>query len=363
MHDASAETRAHAAAAGCRRTAATAAARAGLPTPSTSRPPDTSRPAPARRALGGGARAGGAPGRLRAPRLGRVARRVAVLLELIKFSHTVFALPFALIGALLAANYPVAGSGWRVFPAPATLGWILVAMVGARTAAMGLNRLIDCRIDAANPRTAGRALPAGLVSPGQVAALVGAALALLLVAAWRLNPLCLALAPLAVACFTLYAYTKRFTSLSHVVLGVCLAGAPLGAWIAVRGTADWAIVPLCLAVVCWLAGFDTLYALQDIDFDRAHGLKSIPVRLGIARSLLVARGFHAAMALFLASLPAFFPLGGWYLAGLLAVAGLLAYEHSLLRPDDLSKLDVAFFNVNGTISLTFFAATLVDLVL
>jgi 4-hydroxybenzoate polyprenyltransferase len=286
-----------------------------------------------------------------------------VLLEMIKFSHTVFALPFAFSGALLAANYPRPGSGWGVFPAASTVGWILVAMVGARTAAMGLNRLIDHRIDADNPRTAGRALPAGLVSRGQVAALVAASTGLLLLAAARLNPLCLALAPVALGLFALYSYTKRFTSLSHVVLGVCLAGAPLGAWIAVRGTADWAIAPLCLAVVCWLAGFDVLYALQDLDFDRRAGLHSIPARLGVARSLRVARALHAGTVLLLAALPLALPLGGWYLAGVAAIAALLAYEHALLAPDDLSKLDVAFFNVNGTISLTFLAVTLLDLLL
>jgi 4-hydroxybenzoate polyprenyltransferase len=286
-----------------------------------------------------------------------------VLLEAIKFSHTVFALPFALSGALLAANFPTPGSGPGILPSAATLGWILAAMVGARTAAMGLNRLIDHGIDAANPRTAGRALPAGLVTRGQVAAMVAAATLLLLVAAARLGPLCLALAPVALGLFTLYSYTKRFTSLSHVVLGVCLAGAPLGAWIAVRGTADWAVVPLCLAVVCWLAGFDVLYALQDIDFDRRAGLRSIPARLGVARSLLVARAFHVAMLLLLACLPMVLPLGGWYLAGLAGIGALLAYEHSLLAPDDLSKLDVAFFNVNGVVSVTFLAATLVDLAL
>lgn len=291
------------------------------------------------------------------------ASRLAVLLEMIKFSHTVFALPFAGVGALLAVSYPEARSGWAALPAPATLGWILLAMVGARTAAMGLNRLIDHRLDAINPRTATRALPAGLVTRGQVGLLVAAATLVMLLAAARLNPLCLALAPVALACFTLYAYTKRFTSLSHLVLGVCLAGAPLGAWIAVRGSADWAILPLCAAVVCWLAGFDTLYALQDLDFDRRAGLRSIPVRLGIRGALLAARAFHAAMVVLLASLPVVFPLGGWYLAGVAAVAVLLVHEHRLLSPGDLAKLDVAFFNVNGTISVTFFAATLLDLVL
>ncbi len=292
-----------------------------------------------------------------------LARRTAVLLEMIKFSHTVFALPFAGIGALLAVNYSEAKSGWAVLPSAGTLGLILLAMVGARTAAMGLNRLIDHRIDARNPRTASRALPAGLVTRGQVIALVLVATLVLLAAAAALNPLCLALAPVALGCFTLYSYTKRFTSLSHVVLGVCLAGAPLGAWIAVRGTVDWAILPLCLAVVGWLAGFDTLYALQDLEFDRRAGLKSIPAGLGVRGSLLAARGFHATMALLLASLPVFFPLGAWYLAGLAAVAALLAYEHSLLAPDDLSKLDVAFFNVNGTISVTLLVVTLLDLLL
>ncbi|HWP34917.1 MAG TPA: UbiA-like polyprenyltransferase, partial [Thermodesulfobacteriota bacterium] len=214
-----------------------------------------------------------------------------------------------------------------------------------------------------NPRTAGRALPAGLVSRGEVAALVGGGTALLLVAAARLGPLCLALSPVALAAFVLYPYTKRFTSLSHLVLGVCLAGAPLGAWIAVRGTADWAVAPLCLAVVFWLAGFDTLYALQDLDFDRAYGLRSLPARLGAARALVAARAFHAATAALLASLPAVLPLGRWYLAGVAAVCALLAYEHSLVRADDLSRLDVAFFNVNGTISVTLFAATLADLLL
>lgn len=286
-----------------------------------------------------------------------------MLLEMIKFSHTVFALPFAAVGALLAVSYPDGRSGLAALPASATLGWILLAMVGARTAAMGLNRLIDHGIDGANPRTAGRALPAGLVTRGQVALLVAVATLVMLFAAARLNPLCLALAPVALACFTLYAYTKRFTSLSHLVLGVCLAGAPLGAWIAVRGSADWAVLPLCAAVVFWLAGFDTLYALQDVEFDRRSGLRSLPVRLGVRGSLLAARGFHATMVLLLASLPVVFPLGVWYLAGVAGVAALLVYEHRLLAPDDLSKLDLAFFNVNGTISVGFFLATLVDLVL
>jgi 4-hydroxybenzoate polyprenyltransferase len=289
------------------------------------------------------------------------ARTATVLLEMVKFSHTVFALPFALTGALLAANYPEPGRGLAALPAPATLGWILVAMVGARTAAMGLNRLVDHHIDAANPRTAGRALPAGLVTRAQVVALVAVAALVMLLAASRLNPLCLALAPVALALFTLYSYTKRFTSLSHVVLGVCLAGAPLGAWVAVRGTVDLAVLPLCLAVVCWLAGFDVLYALQDVEFDRRAGLHSLPARLGVRRSLTLARAFHAVMVLLLVSLPLALPLGSVYVAGVVVVALLLAYEHSLLSPGDLSKLDVAFFNVNGTISVTFLAATLLDL--
>jgi 4-hydroxybenzoate polyprenyltransferase len=276
------------------------------------------------------------------------------LLEMIKFSHTVFAFPFALMGATLAAL----ASG-----APPTAGqifWICMAMVGARSAAMGLNRIIDAGIDAGNPRTASRHIPAGKVSRTEAWLFVGGSTALLLWAAWMLNPLCLVLAPIAIGLFVLYAYCKRFTSLAHVVLGVCLAGAPFGAWIALRGDLQWPVVVLGLAVLFWVAGFDIFYALQDVEFDRRKGLHSIPARLGNARAILVGKVFHGMMVALLALLPLGVPLGWIYYLGLFVVCCLIAYEHRLVKPDDLTKLDAAFFNMNGYISVTIFLFTLVD---
>ena len=276
------------------------------------------------------------------------------LLEMIKFSHTVFAFPFALMGATLAAL----ASG-----APPTAGqifWICMAMVGARSAAMGLNRIIDAGIDAGNPRTASRHIPAGKVSRTEAWLFVGGSTALLLWAAWMLNPLCLVLAPIAIGLFVLYAYCKRFTSLAHVVLGICLAGAPIGAWIALRGDLQWPVVVLGLAVLFWVAGFDIFYALQDVDFDRRKGLHSIPARLGNARAILVGKVFHGMMVALLALLPLGVPLGWIYYLGLFVVCCLIAYEHRLVKLDDLTKLDAAFFNMNGYISVTIFLFTLVD---
>ncbi len=276
------------------------------------------------------------------------------LLEMIKFSHTVFAFPFALMGVVLAAM----ANG-----APPTIGqivWICLAMVGARSGAMGLNRIIDARIDAENPRTANRHLPAGKISPAEAWLLVAAAFALLLFAAWMLNPLCFYLAPVALFFLTLYSYCKRFTALAHLVLGLCLAAAPVGAWIALRGAISWPILALGLAVLLWVAGFDIFYALQDLEFDREKGLHSIPSRLGIERSFLLARSFHAMMVFLLLLLPLGSGLGWIYLIGVGAVAGLLVYEHRLVRPGDLSRLDAAFFNMNGYISVTIFAFTLLD---
>ena len=273
---------------------------------------------------------------------------------MIKFSHTVFALPFALMGAVLAAL-----ANGR----PPTVGqifWICVAMAGARTVAMGLNRIIDARIDAENPRTAQRHLPAGRVSFVEAWLLVGGALGLFLLAAWMLNPLCFALTPVALTFLVLYSYCKRFTALAHVVLGLCLAAAPLGAWIALRGSIGWPAIILALAVMLWVAGFDIFYALQDMEFDRHYGLHSIPVKLGVERAILLVRLFHVGMMVLLFNL-LFTPGLGWiYLAGLLVVSGLLIYEHMLVRPDDLSKLDAAFFNMNGYISVTIFLFTLGD---
>ena len=277
--------------------------------------------------------------------------RVRVFLEMIKFSHTIFALPFAFTGALLAA---------RGLPTLSQAGWIVCAMVGARTAAMGLNRVIDADIDGRNPRTAGRAIPAGLLSRSAVLVFTALSVALMLFAARMLNPLCLSLAPLALAFLLLYSYCKRFTALAHVVLGVCLAGAPLGAWIAVRGSAELPAFLLGLAVLFWVAGFDILYALQDLEFDRESGLHSIPAALGVPGSLWTARVFHLAACAFLASLYLSMHLGPYYLAGLAASCAMLLYEHWLLRGGDLSKLDAAFFGMNGYISVTLCLATLLD---
>lgn len=283
--------------------------------------------------------------------------KVGTLLEMIKFSHTVFAFPFALMGATLASL----ASGRP--PTVAQVLWICLAMVGARTAAMGLNRIIDARIDAQNPRTAGRPLPAGTVSRFEAWLLVLVATALLLTAAAMLNPLCLALAPVALGFFVLYAYCKRFTALAHVVLGICLAAAPVGAWIALRGDLGWPVLVLGAAVLFWVAGFDIFYALQDVDFDRAKGLHSIPARLGVKNAILLGKLFHGAMVALLLLLPLGLPLGWLYYAGVAVISLLIAYEHQLVKPDDLSKLDAAFFNMNGYISVTIFAFTLADTLL
>lgn len=281
-------------------------------------------------------------------------RKLTALLEMIKFSHTVFAFPFALMGVVLASL--VSGTP----PTFAQVFWICVAMVGARTGAMGLNRIVDARIDAANPRTAERHLPAGKVSAAEAWLLVLGAFALLILAAGMLNPLCLKLAPVAIAFLVLYSYCKRFTSLAHVVLGVCLAAAPVGAWIALRGDIGWPVIGLGLAVLFWVAGFDVFYALQDYEFDRAQGLFSIPSRYGVERSFLIARLFHSAMIILLLTLVYTPGLGVIYLLGVAVVTGLLIYEHSLVQPNDLSRLDAAFFNMNGTISVTIFLFTLID---
>jgi len=275
-------------------------------------------------------------------------------LEMIKFSHTVFALPFALMGAILAA---------RGIPDGRTLLWILVAMVGARSGAMGMNRYADRDLDALNPRTRERALPRGLIRPGQVLVLVALSFALLLLAAYNLNPLCLALAPLAIVVLAGYSYTKRFTTLSHLILGLCLAFAPIGAWIAVAGRLEVAPLLLGAAVLCWVAGFDILYALADIPFDRAHGLFSIPALLGERGGLSVSLLLHALTPLLLAAVGSLLGLGAWYYAGVLFVLLLLAVEHVVIRRYGTSRLEFAFFNVNGILSVGVFLFTLADLLL
>ena len=273
--------------------------------------------------------------------------RIRTVLEMIKFEHSVFALPFALVGALLAAR---AGGGlptWR------QILWIVVAMVGARSAAMTMNRIADVEYDRRNPRTTRRALPAGELSLGFAWAFTALASAVLVIAAWQLNRLALELSPVALAILFFYSYTKRFTSWSHFVLGFCLGISPAAAWIAIRGSLDARMLILCAAVTLWVGGFDVLYACQDVEFDRAAGLHSIPKKLGIAKALLFARVMHVVMVTLLAWLAWSFHLAWPAWAGIAVVAALLAYEHSLVKPNDLSKMNAAFFTVNGYISLLF----------
>jgi 4-hydroxybenzoate polyprenyltransferase len=267
--------------------------------------------------------------------------------DAIKFEHTVFALPFAYVAMVLAADgWP----GWRV------VIWVTLAMAGARTLAMSVNRLADRALDAENPRTAQRHLPTGLLQPGQVLAAAVAAGALLLLSAWMLNPLCLLLAPLAALFLVGYSYTKRFTWLTHWILGFTDGIAAAGGWIAVRGAFDPPVFILWFALTVWIAGFDLIYACQDVEFDRRAGLHSVPARFGIAAALGTARACHALTLAAFVALGWVMGLGIVYWVGVLLVAALLVYEHSLVAPDDLSRLDLAFFNVNGYIAVILFFA-------
>ncbi len=285
------------------------------------------------------------------------ARRLYDLGQMIRIEHTVFALPFAFAGALLAGRSLGLNRGWPPWP---TLGWIVVAMFGARSAAMAFNRIVDARLDAANPRTSARHIPAGTVSFRQAALFVIVAAALLVFAAARLNPLCLKLSPLALAWTLGYSYTKRFTAWSHLVLGIGIGAAPLGAWIAVTGS--FAVTPILLsaAVALWIAGFDIIYALQDMEVDRRLGLHSIPARLGATRALQVARIMHAAMLGLLGLTGITANLGFWYYSGLIVSAALLAYEHAIVHPRDLSRVNTAFFTMNGWVSIGLFAFLALD---
>ena len=276
--------------------------------------------------------------------------RILLALDMIKFEHSVFALPFALTGALLA----IREDGYSLRMAAVKLVWIAVAMVAARSAAMAFNRLVDADIDARNPRTRMRHLPAGVLSRGFTWAFVGAACLLFLFAARTLNSLCLRLAPAALVVLFFYSFTKRFTAFSHLVLGFCLGIAPAAAWIAIEGRLDPRILWLTAAVTFWTAGFDVIYACQDYEFDGTEGLFSIPRWLGIGRALLVARGFHMLMVLCLAALVQGLHLGVLAMAGVGAIIALLAYEHSLVKPDDFSRVDAAFFTMNGYVSVLFF---------
>jgi 4-hydroxybenzoate polyprenyltransferase len=284
-------------------------------------------------------------------------KRIRLTLEMIKFEHSIFALPFALTGALLALRH----SGLSTGAAGIKIGWIVVAMVGARSAAMAFNRLIDAGIDARNPRTRTRHLPAGTLSSGFTWGFVAVAAMIFLLAARQLNPLCFRLAPVALAIVFFYSFTKRFTSFSHLVLGFALGVAPAAAWIAIRGSLDPRILWLTAAVTFWTAGFDVIYACQDFEFDSVEGLFSLPRRFGIAGALFVARLFHVLMIACLLALVYSLGLGALSLAGVAAVTALLIYEHSLVKANDLSRVDAAFFTMNGYVSMLFFVFWAADL--
>jgi 4-hydroxybenzoate polyprenyltransferase len=282
--------------------------------------------------------------------------KVKTFAELVRWEHTVFNLPFAYLGAFLAAH------GW---PGWANLGWITVAMFGARTAAMAMNRLFDAEIDAKTPRTKNRHIPAGLIAKKDVAIMIVLALLLLLLAAFNLDPICVKLFPLAVLTVTIYSFTKRFTWLCHVWLGLSVSWAPFGAYVAVKGAVTWESLWLVAIVTLWNAGFDILYATQDMESDVKNGIHSVPARFGLAGALRIAKAFHlvlvavsllfgVAVGLLLIANPLTWALGGWlYFAAWVVMAGLLHYEHHIISPEDMSRLDAAFFNVNGYLSVAY----------
>jgi 4-hydroxybenzoate polyprenyltransferase len=282
-------------------------------------------------------------------------KRIAVYMSFVRFSHSVFALPFALAGALLALQHvPENSVTWR------TIGWILVAMVAARSAAMGFNRLVDARFDALNPRTANRELPRGAMSRGEAVAFVVIASALFVFATSRLNPLCFMLSPVALAIVFWYSLAKRFTTWTQLFLGLAMAVAPVGGWLAVGGRGGWEPWLLALAIGTWVGGFDVLYACQDLDFDRAHGLRSIPVRFDVPAALAISRGLHVITIVCLLALSFVAPLGRLYLTGVAVVAALLAYEQSLVRADDLSQVKRAF-DLNGYVGILYLLVLVVSL--
>lgn len=285
-------------------------------------------------------------------------RKLKIILEMIKFEHSLFALPFAFMGAVLG-NIVIE----KAWPTWMEIFWVTVAMVGARSAAMSLNRVIDRVIDAKNPRTANRAIPAGLISIAEVTLFIVVSFAVLFIAAFQLNDLAVKLLPLAVLVLVLYSYTKRFTWLCHFVLGVAIGFGPLGGWVATTGQVDGIGLLLFASVLFWTAGFDIIYACQDSEFDRKEGLFSMPSRFGVANALMVARICHVITFVGLMSLYVVADLSIWFLIGVLISGAILIYEHSLVKPTDLSKLDVAFFNMNGILSVVMFAFTMIDLVI
>jgi 4-hydroxybenzoate polyprenyltransferase len=286
--------------------------------------------------------------------MGNSWKSTRLTLEMIKWEHSIFALPFALTGAVLAAR------GW---PRLAVLFWIVVCMVSARSAAMAFNRLVDARLDAANPRTAMRALPAGMLSSGFVAGFVAVSAAVFLAAAGMLNRLALELAPLTLAILLAYSYMKRVTRWSHLVLGLSLGIAPSAAWIAVRGSLDPRIIVLSAAVLLWVGGFDVLYACQDFEHDREAGLNSVPQAFGLTAAFWISRTMHLGMLCLLLWLVHLFRLGPLAAAGVMTVAALLLYEHSIVSPRDLRRMNAAFFMLNGLISIVFFGFFAADVLL
>lgn len=280
-------------------------------------------------------------------------RKLTTYFSFVRFSHSVFALPFALTGALLAlhrtGDWSGGNVGWRVL-------WIVVAMVAARSAAMGFNRLVDARHDALNPRTASREIPRGVMSRVEAAVFVMVASLVFVLAAWQLGPLCLALSPLALAIVFWYSLAKRFTAYTQLFLGLAMAVAPVGGWLAAGGRSGWEPWLLGIAIGTWVGGFDVLYACQDLDFDRAHGLRSIPVKFGVSRSLWISRMMHVVTISCLAGLAAVADLGALYLAGVAGVALLLVYEQSLVSEHDLSQVKRAF-DLNGYVGILYLVAT------
>ena len=289
-------------------------------------------------------------------------KRVAVYASFVRFSHSVFALPFALAGALLAVQrlHGANPAGWLVGEGLRRLAWILVAMVAARSAAMGFNRLADARIDALNPRTANRELPRGAMSRREAAIFIAVASAAFVFAAWQLNPICFALSPVALAIVFWYSLAKRYTAWTPLFLGLAMAVAPVGGWLAAGGRGGWEPWLLAAAIGTWVGGFDVLYACQDLDFDRAHGLRSIPVRFGVPASLAISRGMHLVAVACLVALAFVAPLGRVYLAGVAAVAAMLVYEQSLVRADDLSQVKRAF-DLNGYVGILYLLVLVVAL--
>ncbi|KAA9006235.1 4-hydroxybenzoate octaprenyltransferase [Paenibacillus spiritus] len=284
-------------------------------------------------------------------------KKIGVFMQMIKFEHTVFALPFAFMGALLGSM--VISDKLPSWP---EIGWIVIAMFGARSAAMGLNRLIDRISDAKNPRTAGRAIPAGLLKVGEVIVFVAVSFFLLFWAAFKLNSLSAKLLPIAVFLLVFYSFTKRFTWACHLILGLTIALAPLGGWVAVTGHVDLTAMVLYITIVFWTAGFDVIYACQDVDFDRREGLYSIPVRFGVAGALRIAAAFHILTGIGFISLLFLADLSWFYVAGMVIAYLILFYEHHIVSPSDLSRLQTAFFTMNGVLSIVVFSFTLIDLV-